>query len=51
LVIETGNPADTERFLPMLDRHIALYGRPPRQATADGLRNAPTISTQPRPEA
>lgn len=36
LVIETGNPADSERFLPMLDRHIALYGRPPRQAAADG---------------
>jgi transposase, IS5 family len=36
LVIEMGNPADSERFLPMLDRHIALYGRPPRQAAADG---------------
>jgi IS5 family transposase len=36
LVIETGNPADSERFLPMLERHIALYGRAPRQAAADG---------------
>ena len=36
LVVETGNPADKERFLPMLDRHIAFYGRPPRQAAADG---------------
>ncbi|HYN45159.1 MAG TPA: ISNCY family transposase [Allosphingosinicella sp.] len=36
LVIETGNPADSERFLPMLDRHIALYGGAPRQAAADG---------------
>jgi IS5 family transposase len=36
LVIETGNPADSERFVPMLDRHIALYGNPPRQAAADG---------------
>ena len=36
VVIETGNPADSERFLPMLDRHIALYGSPPRQAAADG---------------
>jgi len=36
LVIETGNPADSERLLPMLDRHIAFYGRPPRQAAADG---------------
>ena len=36
LVIESGNPADAERFLPMLERHIAFYGRPPRQAAADG---------------
>ena len=36
LVIEAGNPADSERFLPMLDRHIAIYGGAPRQAAADG---------------
>ncbi len=36
LVIESGNPADSERFLPMLDRHIAFYGQAPRQAAADG---------------
>jgi IS5 family transposase len=36
LIIEDGNPADSERFLPMLDPHIAFYGRPPRQAAADG---------------
>jgi IS5 family transposase len=36
VVIEAGNPADSERFLPMLDRHIALYGGPPRQVAADG---------------
>jgi IS5 family transposase len=36
LVIEAGNPADSERLLPMLERHIAFYGRPPRQAAADG---------------
>jgi IS5 family transposase len=36
LVIETGNPADSERFLPMLERHIAFWGRAPRQAAADG---------------
>jgi IS5 family transposase len=36
VVIEDGNPADAERFLPMLDRHIALYGYPPRQVAADG---------------
>jgi IS5 family transposase len=36
LVIEAGNPADSERLLPMLERQRALYGAPPRQAAADG---------------
>ncbi len=36
LVIEPGNPADSERFLPMLKRHIAFYGEAPRQTAADG---------------
>jgi IS5 family transposase len=36
LVIEAGNPTDRERLLPMLKRHIALYGAAPRQAAADG---------------
>ena len=36
VVIEAGNPADSERLLPMLERHIARYGKPPRQAAADG---------------
>jgi transposase, IS5 family len=36
LVIEAGNPADRERLLPMLERHIGLYGKAPRQAAADG---------------
>ncbi|NOV21660.1 ISNCY family transposase [Ensifer adhaerens] len=36
LVVETGNPADSERLLPMLERHIAFYGQAPRQAAADG---------------
>lgn len=36
IVIEAGNPADSERFLPMLDRHIARTGAPPRQTAADG---------------
>jgi IS5 family transposase len=35
-VIEDGNPADTERFMPMLDRHIQHYGKAPRQVAADG---------------
>jgi IS5 family transposase len=36
LVIEAGNPADSDRLLPMLERHIAFYGAAPRQAVADG---------------
>ncbi len=36
VVIEAGNPADSERFLPMLARHIRQYGKPPRQMAADG---------------
>ena len=35
-VIEEGNPGDADRLLPMLDRHIAHYGRAPRQMAADG---------------
>jgi transposase, IS5 family len=36
LVIESGNPADSERFLPMLERQIAFYGKAPQQTAADG---------------
>lgn len=36
VVIETGNPADTSRFLPMLERHKEHYGQVPRQCAADG---------------
>jgi IS5 family transposase len=36
LVVEAGNPADSERLLPMLERHIAFWGAAPRQAAADG---------------
>jgi IS5 family transposase len=35
VVVETGNPADAERFLP-LERHIASHGQPPRQIAGDG---------------
>ena len=35
LVIEAGNPADSERFLPMLNRHIGFYGG---SAATDGRR-------------
>jgi transposase, IS5 family len=36
LVIEAGNPADSERLVPMLERHIASWDAAPRQAAADG---------------
>ena len=36
LVIETGNPRDSDRLLPMLQRHITFYGQAPQQAAADG---------------
>ena len=36
VVIESGNPADTARFLPMMERQTAIYGRPPRQVATDG---------------
>src|SRR5215469_16278457 len=48
LVIKTGNPADAERFLPMLDRHIAHCVTPPRQMAADGAMPAVTISIRPK---
>jgi IS5 family transposase len=36
VVIESGNPADGARFMPMLERHIERFGRVPRQIAADG---------------
>src|ERR1035441_7273218 len=36
VVIESGNPADSARFLPMLERHVAHHDAPPRQTSADG---------------
>jgi transposase, IS5 family len=36
VVIETGNPADAARFLPLLERHVAFYGTAPRQVATDG---------------
>ncbi|ESW79426.1 ISNCY family transposase [Mesorhizobium sp. C280B] len=36
LVIEAGNPRDSDRLLPMLERHVGIWGRAPRQAAADG---------------
>ena len=36
VVIEHGNPADAQRFMPMLERHQTHYGAMPRQVAADG---------------
>ena len=51
LVIEAGNPADSERLLPMLERHIAFYGQAPRQAAADGGYASRAICAEPKPGA
>ena len=34
--IRRPNPADSERLVPMLERHIAFWGAAPRPAAADG---------------
>lgn len=36
VVIEDGNPADSTRLLPMLERHKKIYGRLPDDVAADG---------------
>jgi IS5 family transposase len=36
VVVEDGNPADSARYMPMLERHIAFYGKAPHQSAADG---------------
>lgn len=36
VVVEEGNPADAERLVPMLERHISQYGRAPKQLAVDG---------------
>jgi IS5 family transposase len=36
VVVEEGNPADSERLLPMLERHSNQYGRAPKQVAVDG---------------
>lgn len=35
-VVEDGNPADSTLTVKMIDRQVALYGAPPRQAAFDG---------------
>ena len=54
VVVETGNPADAERFLPMLERHIALSRRSRRARSAgdggyasrDNLTQAKALGVQ-----
>jgi transposase, IS5 family len=36
VVVESGNPADSTRVVPMLERQVEIYGRAPRQACFDG---------------
>jgi transposase, IS5 family len=36
VVVEEGNPADAERLVPMLERHINHYGCAPKQLAVDG---------------
>src|SRR5262249_47451763 len=49
VVIETGNPADAERFLTMLDRHIAPGGaRRPGGPAPEGAYPAAPNSSPPR---
>ena len=35
-VVEAGNPADSSRCLPMIERHAAIYGSMPEQVACDG---------------
>jgi IS5 family transposase len=35
-MIVSGNPADTDLFMPMVERQKHLYGKPPLQTAADG---------------
>lgn len=35
-MIVSGNPADTDLFMPMLERQEYIYGKPPLQTAADG---------------
>jgi IS5 family transposase len=36
VVVEDGNPADSARFMPMLERHVSFYKKAPRKSAADG---------------
>jgi IS5 family transposase len=51
LVIEAGNPADSDRFLPMLNRHIDFYGQAPDRPPPMAVMQAVIISARQRPLA
>ena len=40
VVVESGNPADSTRCLPMLERHCAHCGKPPTHASRANLKDA-----------
>ena len=35
-LVVSGNPADTDLFIPLLERQEHIYGKPPLQTAADG---------------
>jgi len=43
-----GNPIDSDRFIPILDQHIAHYGRAPRQMAAMPASTTSYISKKTR---
>jgi hypothetical protein len=51
LVVEAGNPADVERFLPMLDRHIARRGAAAPDCRRRQLCQPRQSHRRPRPAA
>ena len=51
MVVEEGNPADTDRLLPMLERHINQYGCAPKQWPWMVAMQARIIFIRPRPVA
>ena len=47
VVIQAGNPADARALAAHGERHIDIYGRPPRQMAADGDRYARAATSRP----
>src|SRR3954467_14879270 len=46
LVIEAGNPADSDRLMPMLERHIGAYGAAPRQGADGGFASRKNLAAR-----